>query len=263
MLRRCLRLRALSVITDERFSAGIRDSAARLADVVAVTDEAARIPTCPDWSMRQLATHVGRAHRWAGEIINRRATEMIPHREAPDGRLPDDPAARPGWLTAGADRLIAAAELAGTEKVWSFVGMGPAGFWLRRMAHETGVHCADAELAVGRPAPIPADLAVDGIDEWFGGFSGGLGGRPSPLAEGATLHLHATDDGLDGGEWLLSGTSSGVTVQPGHGKADAALRGPVGTLFLVLMRRLPPDTPGVEVLGDGAVVSTWLANTAF
>jgi uncharacterized protein (TIGR03083 family) len=266
-----LRLRALSaagnqqkMISEEQFSAGLRESAARLAGVVADADEAARIPTCPEWSMRQLATHVGRAHRWAGEIVNRRATEMVPFREAPDGKLPGDPAGRPGWLTAGADRFIAAVGDAGADQVWTFEGMGPAGFWLRRMAHETAVHCADAELAVGRPSPIPADLAVDGIDEWFGTVSGDLGGRPVPLADGATLHVHATDDGLNGsGEWLLSGTASRIAVQPGHGKADVAVRGPVATLFLVLMRRLPPDTPEIEVLGDSAVLSTWLANTAF
>jgi uncharacterized protein (TIGR03083 family) len=252
------------MISAERLSAGLREFTARLAGVVAVTGEAARIPTCPEWSLRQLATHVGRAHRWAGEIVNRRATEMIPFREAPDGRLPDDPAARPGWLTAGADRLIAAAGDAGAEPVWTFDGMGPARFWLRRMAHETAVHCADAELAADRQVPIPADLAVDGISEWYEILSGDLGGRPAPLAEGVTLHVHATDDGLGGsGEWLLSGTASGLAVQPGHSRADAAVRGPVATLFLVLMRRLPPDAPGIEVLGDESVLRTWLANTAF
>ena len=46
-----------------------------------------------------------------------------------------------------------------------------AGFWPRRMAHETTVHRVDAEQAAGRPvAPVPAALAVDGIDEVFGVF---------------------------------------------------------------------------------------------
>ncbi|HEY2578926.1 MAG TPA: maleylpyruvate isomerase family mycothiol-dependent enzyme [Streptosporangiaceae bacterium] len=262
------------MITEERFSAGLRGFTGRLAGVVAVTSEAARIPTCPEWSLRQLATHVGRAHRWAGEMVNRRTTEVISFREAPDGKLPGDPAAWPGWLTAGADRLIAAVGDAGTGQVWTFEGLGPAGFWLRRMAHETAVHCADAELAVGRQPAVTADLAVDGIAEWFGIISGDPGERPAPLTEGATLHVHATDDGLDGsGEWLLSGTASGMAVQPGHAaagchsgkesKADAVVRGPAATLFLVLMRRLPPDAPGIEVLGDGSVLRSWLANTAF
>lgn len=40
------------------------------------------------------------------------------------------------------------------------------GFWIRRMAQETVIHRIDAELATGQPvAPVPAGLAVDGIDE--------------------------------------------------------------------------------------------------
>jgi MDMPI C-terminal domain len=38
-------------------------------------------------------------------------------------------------------------------------------FFIRRMAQETVIHRIDAELATGRPVtPVPADLAVDGID---------------------------------------------------------------------------------------------------
>jgi uncharacterized protein (TIGR03083 family) len=40
------------------------------------------------------------------------------------------------------------------------------GFWIRQMAHETVIHRIDAELGTGQPvAPVPAELALDGIDE--------------------------------------------------------------------------------------------------
>jgi hypothetical protein len=40
------------------------------------------------------------------------------------------------------------------------------GFWLRRMAQETGIHRIDAELAAGLPPTrVPDDLALDGVDE--------------------------------------------------------------------------------------------------
>jgi uncharacterized protein (TIGR03083 family) len=254
------------MITEDRLEAGLRESTARLADVVASTDESVRIPTCPDWSLRQLATHVGRGQRWAGEMVERRVTEMLPHREAPDGKLPNDPAARPGWLIAGADRLADAVKRAGTEPVWTFAGMAPSRFWLRRMTHETIVHSADAELAVGREVVVPADVAVDGIDEWFEMVygDGESNGQPLPLDQGKSLHVHATDDGLDGtGEWLVTCTASGLAIEAGHAKADVALRGPAGALLLVLVRRLPASTPGVEVLGDASVLTEWLARTAF
>ncbi|HEX4063021.1 MAG TPA: maleylpyruvate isomerase family mycothiol-dependent enzyme [Streptosporangiaceae bacterium] len=252
------------MITEDRLEAGLRESTARLADVVANSDGATHIPTCPEWSLRQLATHVGRAHRWSGEMVNRRATGMLPFREAPDGKLPEDPAAWPGWLIAGAGRLADAVSQAGAEPVWTFTGMAPAGFWLRRMAHETVVHAADAELAVDRQVTIPADVAADGIAEWFEMVSGDGDGQGPPLAEGKTLHVHATDSGLDGtGEWLLARTPSGLSVQAGHAQADVVVRGPAASLLLVLQRRLPPATPGVEVLGDDSVLTGWLGNTKF
>src|SRR5260370_40490257 len=123
---------------------------------------------CPDWTLRQLATHVGRAHRWAAEIVATRSAEFIPFRVVPDGRIPDDPARHAGWLREGAERLIATVREAGAAPVWAFARLRPASFWARRMAHETAVHRADAEIATGRAPVIDADIAVDAIDERLG-----------------------------------------------------------------------------------------------
>jgi hypothetical protein len=54
-----------------------------------------------------------------------------------------------------------------------------------------------------------------------------------------------------------------VTVERGHAKGDVVLRGPAGRLWLVLVRRLPPDDPQVQVLGDPALLTAWLAATPF
>lgn len=251
------------MISEERLFAGIRESTARLAGIVTDEDDTRPIPTCPEWKLRQLATHVGRGQRWAAEIVMRRSPEFIAYRDVPDGRLPDDPAARADWLNAGASLLIDAVRDGSSEKVWAFSGLRPAGFWARRMAHETGVHLADAELAVGRDIMLATDLAADGIDEWLEMATGDAGDEP-PLRDGQTLHVHATDEGLDGaGEWLVRGTQSGLTVEPGHVKADVAVRGPAAKLLLVLVRRLPPDEPGVEVLGDQELFARWLAGTRY
>src|SRR6266704_1798496 len=83
------------------------------------------------------------------------------------------------------------------------------------------------------------------------------GAQASDLCgDGQSLHFHATDPGLSGaGEWLVTRTPSGVTVVRGHGKADVALRGPAASLLLVLTRRLPPSAPGIEVLGEQALLT--------
>lgn len=254
----------------DRYVAEIEASTAGLAEILAEYDQSLPIPTCPEWTLRQLVTHVGRAHRWAAEITRTRSEAFIPFREVPDGKLPDDRAEQCAWLRAGAARIIDAAWEAGSDLVWSFTGPTPAGYWLRRMAHETLVHRADAQLAAGaEPEPlIEAEVAADAIDEWLmlltAGVLGNSDERTKPLPASAGLHIHATDDGLGGrGEWMIRQDAGGLTVAPGHGKGDAALTGPAASLLLVLMRRRPVSGPAVTVHGDSAVVDGWLARTAF
>jgi len=255
-------------ISTERCYDEIQASTDTLAGLVDDADLATPVPTCPDWTLRQLATHVGRAHRWAAEIVSTRSAEFIPFRQVPDGKFPDDPARHAPWLRAGAARVIGAVREADGEPVWAFNTLRPASFWARRMAHETAVHRADAQVAAGREPGFEPDLAADAIDEWLGFLSGLAPGDADPrldaLPEGAVLHVHATDEGLDGaGEWLVRREGPQVIVQPGHGQGDVALRGPAGRLLLVLLRRVPPDDPQVQVLGDPALLAGWLAATPF
>lgn len=276
----------MTALSDERFYAVIGDDTARLAEVCTGGPEAERadrlahpVPTCPDWTFKQLATHVGRGHRWAAEIVATRSREAIPTREVPGGKFPDDPAVQADWVSAAAPKVIDAVREAGTAPVWTLAGIGPARWWARRRAHEVAVHLADALLAVGED-PVggaaggtsyrSADLAADGVDEWLGLIAAGVRGsteamRSRPAAvrgEGQTLHFHATDEGLDGaGEWLVRRVASGITVEPGHAKADVAVRGPAATLLLVLLRRLPAEH--VEILGDRELFAHWLDSTRF
>src|SRR5580692_4771642 len=147
-------------IAVERWYAEIEASTETLAGLVHGADLTRQVPTCPEWTLRQLATHVGRAHRWSAEIVSTRSAEFIPFRQVPDGRIPDDPALHAPWLRAGAD------------PVWTFDGPQPASFWARRMAHETAVHRADAQITAGREPEFDADVAADAIDEWLGFMSG-------------------------------------------------------------------------------------------
>jgi uncharacterized protein (TIGR03083 family) len=258
----------MTQLSPERYYAQIEASTAAIAALVDGGDLTLPIPTCPEWTLRQLAIHVGRAHRWAAAITSTRSAEIIPFRSLADGRFPDDPAARARWLTAGAQRAVEAFAEAGEDQVWAFNNLVPASFWARRMCHETLVHAADAQLAAGAGPDIAPQVAADAIDEWLTVISALADGGPDPrggaLAEGRVLHVHATDDGLDGaGEWLISHGPDGVAVTPGHGKGDAALTGPAATLLLVLLRRVPPGNRAVTIFGDPAVVTRWLAGMSF
>jgi uncharacterized protein (TIGR03083 family) len=257
-------------LSSDRYYAEIQAATAGLAETLAEHDQSLPIPTCPDWTLRQLVTHVGRGHRWAAEITRTRSEVFIPFREVPDGKLPDDRAEQTAWLRAGAVRIVDAVREADSDLVWSFSGPVPAVFWIRRMAHETLVHRADAQLAANAgPEPaIDAEVAADAIDEWLTLLTRGILGnddeRITALPAGVALHIHATDDGLGGrGEWTIRHDADVLTVEPGHRKGDAALTGPAASLLLVLMRRRPVSDPAVAVYGDSAVVDAWLASTAF
>jgi uncharacterized protein (TIGR03083 family) len=249
--------------------AEIEASTATMAGLARHDDLTRRIPTCPDWTLRELAIHVGRAHRWATAIVGTRSAEFIPFRSVPDGKFPDGAAERAAWLTDGAARLTGTVQAAGGDLVWAFDEMLPASFWARRMAHETAVHRADAQIAVGRVPDLAPVLAADAIDEWLSDLSalmtdGATDPRADALPPGRVLHIHATDAALAGsGEWTLRSEAAGVTLEHGHGRGDVAVRGPAARLLLVLVRRLPPDDPAVEVIGDGAVFSRWLERTPF
>jgi uncharacterized protein (TIGR03083 family) len=249
--------------------AEIEASTATMAGLAGHDDLTRRVPTCPDWTLRELAIHVGRAHRWATAIVGTRSAEFIPFRSVPDGKFPGGAAERAAWLTDGATRLIGTVQAAGDDLVWAFGAMLPASFWARRMAHETAVHRADAQIAVGRVPDLAPVLAADAIDEWLSDLSALMTDdasdpRAGALPPGRALHIHATDDALaKSGEWTLRSEAAGITLEHGHGQGDAAVRGPAARLLLVLLRRLPPDDPAVEVIGDGAVFSRWLEHTPF
>ncbi len=252
----------------DRYYAEIEASSAVLADIVTAHDPALPIPTCPDWTLRQLATHLGRTHRWAAQITRTQSAEFIPFREVPDGGYPSERAEQGPWLLAGARRVVEAVRAAGDDVVWAFEGSRPASFWARRMAHETLVHRVDGQLAVKDEPDIDPVLAADAIDEWLTLLTGPLyraqGQRAEPLPDGAVMHLHATDEGLDGaGEWLVRHGADGITVETGHAEGAVCVSGPAASLLLVLLRRRPATDPVVTVYGDASLLTGWLASTPF
>lgn len=106
-----------------------------------------------------------------------------------------------------------------------------------------------------------------GVDEWLGLVvaSTAIPDQARELGgNGQTLHFHATDPDLDGtGQWLVARTPSGITVEPGHAKADVAVRAPAARPLLLLARRLSASEPSVEIFGEQALLTHWLEHTPF
>jgi uncharacterized protein (TIGR03083 family) len=256
-------------LSNDRYLDALTAQAALFAEVLAGADLALRVPTCPDWTLHELVRHVGVVHRWVTGIVRQRAKTQ-PDFDPLRWPVPEDTDELRAWLRDGAAELVEAIRSAGPlAPMWTWTDDQSAGFWARRMAHETAMHRADAELALGRQFALEADLAADAISEWLSLLSlpQAVQFRPELAelrGEGQILHLHSTDPGLgEAGEWIVRRTPEGPVWEPGHMKGDVAVRGAVVDLLLVLMRRVAPADAPITVLGDASVLDHWLKCTRF
>lgn len=149
------------------FRAALLDQTRAFGDLIRNADPSTPVPTCPDWTLKQLFTHVGRGNRWAAQIVAERRYQPLDPREVRDGKPPDDPDGAADWLNAGAEALVKAVDRVGPDcRVWTFLGSKPAGWWIRRRLHEVTVHHADATLALGStttcPPSSPPTLSASG-----------------------------------------------------------------------------------------------------
>lgn len=250
----------------DEYCARVGAEVTRMADVVTGADMATTVPGCPGWDLAKLVRHTGIVHRWAAAIVATRSTELIPQNHL-DVALPADPAGYPGWLAHGAAPLVTVLREAGPDTVaWAWGDDHRSGWWARRMLHETTVHRADAELALGIEPAFDPVAAADGVDEFLSVAP--LGSRVSKrLAElpaGQTIHLHATDDAFadgsapaEAGEWLISLDGGGFTWSHGHAKGTVAVRAPGALLLLFAYGRVRPDDERLAVFGDAALLATW------
>ena len=252
----------------DRYCAEILEQTRLFSRTVASTDPATPVPTCPEWTVRELATHMGVAHRWSAELVGRRAESYLPTEEVPDAQPPEGASseALATWLTAGAERL--AEQLRGAtpdSHAWSWMSQQDAGFWARRMAHETAIHRVDAVRASGAEFTMPTDLATDCLNEWLEIATLGEFADYKPEAAqairdraGTSLHLHGTDGQPGVAEWLIELGPAGASWRHAHATATVALRGPAVDILLVMYGRLPTDAEGVTVLGEAELLDHWL-----
>ncbi len=247
------------------FRAALIEETGAFGELIRTAEPATPVPTCPEWTIKQLFRHVGRGNRWAAQIVaDRRDEPLDPAKCATASRRRTIDAAI-DWLNAGAQLIVDSVDAVGAHTaVWTFIGPRPAHWWIRRRLHEATVHRADAAIALGADYQLAPEVAADGIDEWLERIAVEAGADSSPLDAGQTLHLHATDDGLGAaGEWTIIGTNDGIAWSHEHGKGDAALRGSAKDLLLAVVRRHTAADGGLEVFGDTAVWDGWLDRTPF
>jgi len=233
----------------------LRTEGEQMVAAAAVADPDGAVPSCPEWTVRDLIRHTGAVHRWATGFVAGGRTE--PSRgglEEAAGTWPaDDDLA--GWFGQGCTDLVTAlADTPDDLQCWTFLAApSPRAMWARRQAHETAVHRVDAQLAAGSPvSPCAPAFAADGIDELLVLF---VPRRSSTLCADspATLAVRCTD--VDA-SWLLHMDSDGVTTtrttSGGDAGAACAVSGTAGDLYLALWNRKGAEDLTVE--GDHAVL---------
>jgi uncharacterized protein (TIGR03083 family) len=202
---------------------------ARLRAVVS-TDLTAAVPSCPGWTVADLTRHVGEVYLHK-TLAMREGAE--PDQWPPKGLEGEEPLALLDRTYSGLLEEFAARKPEDQAGTW-YAPDQTVGFWIRRMAQETVIHRIDAELGTGQPvAPVPADLAVDGIDEllkvfvaysvtaWGDYFKDILAGSPGRTytvrTDGAAWRvrtgpaLFAVEDGADdAAEVTVSGPPTAV-----------------------------------------------------
>lgn len=238
----------------------------RFAAVAADLDPAARVPTCPDWSVADLTTHVGTVHRWAGNMVAVLAPERIPS-STMDLGVPDDPRERPAWLAAGADPLVETLRSRDPDApMWAWGADKHVRFWPRRMVHETAVHLADAEFAAGIAPEVDAALAVDGIDEFLDNVSHAayFAYKVTELrGNGERISFNAADAADAGARWSISLTPDGFSWDHVDADADVSVSGAAPDLYLMVWgRRRPDDGARFTVEGDRALLDRWVERSS-
>lgn len=201
------------------------------------------VASCPGWNLYDLTDHLGGVHRWVVTAIDEGHG-----RGAPDA-APHEASALLAWFADGVADLIAALDRDADRPAWSFSrepGHDRLAFWQRRQAHENLIHRWDAESAIGRPGPLDATLAADGIAEVLEVFVPRMRARGllGPLPD--AVRLRATDTAA---EWVIGD-------DPNH--VVATISGPAADLLLHLWKRT--GDADLTWSGDGDAGRVTLAN---
>jgi uncharacterized protein (TIGR03083 family) len=237
----------------------IDDRSTAFRKALAGADPAARVPSCPDWSLRDLVAHLGEVHRFWATVVAAGPADTHPGRAAVGDTTPHGDLA--AWSADSTALLLAALEAAGPDSgCWTWWGASgsprTAGAVARHQVQEATVHTYDAQLTVGRPEPLPASAAVDGIAEFLSVEYGTTGPWPHSPAHVA---LHAAE----GPSWLLALTPTGAALlpqAPASPAPAARLHGTASDLVLTLFRRLPLER--LHLTGDRALAEQLLAWTS-
>jgi uncharacterized protein (TIGR03083 family) len=241
--------------TKDFWLAGLRADAEAFAAAAAEAPGDTPVLSCPEWTATDLVHHLGSIYGWVRALLVRGGTDRPEPRRQPEG-APTGPSAVEWWRDEYG-RLLATLEATDPEApAWNWAPQSKkAGFWHRRMAHETAIHRWDMQMAYAAAEPIEAKLAADGISEVLDSWLP-AGRRQLPDRPQGVVQLLAHDAGQ---EWYVRLRGEGVALldtgtilDTDEPQARVHAAGTASDLELALYGRVGFDV--LEVTGDASLL---------
>ncbi|MFE1857164.1 maleylpyruvate isomerase family mycothiol-dependent enzyme [Streptomyces anandii] len=238
-----------------------RSSAFRAA-VASAPSLDVQVPTCPEWTLFDLAQHIGEGRRdWAATV----AAGPAPAKSAAQGG-PDAPREREAlsaWLAQSTGQLLDALREAGPDRgCWTWWGASQSpqtcGAVARHQLQQLAVHTYDAQVTLGAPEPLPDEVALDGVEEFLFTCVATTSAWPhKPAAfdfhatEGRSWRLTLDGDGARSTRVPAPGTTPVAAAGEGPDTAGVSVRGTASELVLFVYDRIPADSLQLE--GDAGL----------
>ncbi|KJS56383.1 maleylpyruvate isomerase family mycothiol-dependent enzyme [Streptomyces rubellomurinus] len=230
-------------------------STAFRAAIAAAPDLDVRVPTCPEWTLRDLARHLGSGRPFWAAIVAAGPADAPPA-EAVAARAavqePQEREALLAWLAASTQELLDTLRESGPDaECWTWWGKSQSprtsGAVARHQLQEIAVHTYDAQVALGAAQPLPEEVALDGAEDFL--VTCCATSSPWPH-EPAVVEYHVSE----GRSWRVTLSADGARIariaagEEGAAPADASARGTASELVLWFYGRTAVDS--LELDGD-------------
>jgi uncharacterized protein (TIGR03083 family) len=178
-------------------------------------DLSAPVGHCGDWTLRELAGHVGEGNLWVVTAVRER-----------HGRYqgPPPPSEIGPWVAETSRELVETLSVDPGTEAWTFWPPRTVAFWRRRRWLETLVHRWDAEHALGITSALDPVQCADGVAEVFDTFAPRQVKMGRMAEPAAAVRFTASDVGQS---WTF-----------GPGEPVAELSGTAPELMLALWNRV-------------------------
>lgn len=245
----------------------VGEEISRLARLARSSDPQLPVRTCGRWKMKDLVHHTGAIHRWADGLVSGRARKSRARADTDDWQTAASPAEQADWLAAAEDGLLVTLRFADPdERMYAWGADQHVRFWSRRMVHETGIHRADAELAMGAEPVFRPDVAADGVSEFLENLWKARAWRwniGKLRGNGEVIRL-ASADTPD--EWTITAGPNEILWSRHDAdcgsRADVTVRARASDLYLTVWGRYRSTDARLAVGGNAELLRHWQRNSA-